>query len=152
MNQEPDLHDADDCDRCMPPVRQAHAAHHKFENSGPILMDDADAFDAVLPTTQVDSSMSLPAELPAVIAQLEQLDDAVFDAVQGRSEALAELQLLWPQLLGELGEYRLAESREQYIRYALSIWRDDVRTGTRHDPERAFYTLEVLCVLYDEGR
>ena len=96
--------------------------------------------------------MSLPAESPDIVARLEQLDDAVFDAVQGKSQALADVKLLWLQLLGELGDYLLAESREQYIRYALSIWRDDVRTGTRYDPERAYYAIEVLCVLYDDGR
>ena len=86
------------------------------------------------------------------MARLEALDDAVFDAVQGNAPALADLYKLWPAVKLELGEALLAESREQYIRYALSIWREPADSEGNHDPARAVHALEVLCVLFDEVR
>jgi hypothetical protein len=84
------------------------------------------------------------------VAQLESLDDAVFDAIQGKSDALAALRWLWPQLKVRLGDPLLAESREQYVRYALSIWQKPANSDGNHDPRRAVDALEVLCVLFDE--
>ena len=52
----------------------------------------------------------------------------------------------------ELGEGLLAESREQYIRYALSLWQEAAEIGGDRDPARAATALEVLCVLFDEAR
>ena len=80
------------------------------------------------------------------------MDDAVFDAIQGKAAALADLHELWPALKTELGEALLAESREQYIRYALSIWQEPADIEGNHDPARAVNALEVLCVLFDEVR
>jgi hypothetical protein len=87
-----------------------------------------------------------------VVARLEALDDAVFDAIQGEAVALADLHRLWPTLKTELGDTLLAESREQYIRYALSIWREPTNFEGDRDPIRAVNALEVLCVLFDEAR
>ena len=84
------------------------------------------------------------------MAQLESLDDAVFEAIGGKSDALAALRWLWPQVKVRLGEPLLAESREQYIRYALSIWHKTANPAGQHDPRRAVDALEVLCVLFDE--
>ncbi len=84
------------------------------------------------------------------MAQLESLDDAVFDAIGGKSDALAALRWLWPQVKARLGDSLLDESREQYIRYALSIWHKTASVKENHDPRRAVDALEVLCVLFDE--
>jgi len=84
------------------------------------------------------------------VAQLEALDDAVFDAIQGKSAALTLLRVLWPQLKSCLGVPLLAESREQYVRYALSVWREPALSNGNHDPRRTVDALEVLCVLFDE--
>ena len=94
----------------------------------------------------------LDADSPEVVARLEALDDAVFDAIQGKAAALADLHQLWPALKSELGDALLAESREQYIRYALSIWQEPANIEGDHDPARAVNALEVLCVLFDEVR
>ncbi len=124
-------------------MRQSHAAHHKFQGSL-----------AAVSTCETPAARGpakfLDADSPEVVARLEALDDALFDAVQGKAAALAEFRKLWPALKVELGEALLAESREQYIRYALSIWREPVHIDGDHDPVRAIHALEVLCVLFDE--
>ena len=43
----------------------------------------------------------------------------------------------------------LAESREQYLRYALSIWEDYVEKDGHRDPARAVQALDVLCLLFE---
>jgi hypothetical protein len=95
-------------------------------------------------------SSFLDADSPGVVARLESLDDAVFDAILGKAEALTDLRRLWPAVKHELGDVLLAESREQYIRYALSIWREPADIEGNHDAVRAVRALEVLCVLFDE--
>ena len=126
-------------------ARQAHAAHRKFQKTV------AEASKSEAAAVCAPSEL-LDADSPEVLARLEALDDAVFDAVQGKVAALADLHQLWPALKIELGETLLAESREQYIRYALSIWREPAGSAGNHDPARAVYALEVLCVLFDEVR
>ena len=95
-------------------------------------------------------SHGLHADSPEVVAQLESLDDAVFDAIQGKADALAALRWLWPQVKIRLGDELIAESREQYVRYALSEWHKADNPEGLRDPRRAVDALEVLCVLFDE--
>jgi hypothetical protein len=132
----------------QPPVvktRQSHAAHRKFQQSI-AAAPKAEASVICAPSEVLD------ADSPQVLAKLEALDDAVFDSIQGKAEALADLYKLWPALKIELGEALLAESREQYIRYALSIWKEPANSQGNHDPARAIHAREVLCVLFDEVR
>ncbi len=125
--------------------RQAHAAHCKFQKTAAANVN-SDAARIGVP------SQILDADSPEVVDKLETLDDAVFDAIQGKASALADLHQLWPALKTELGETLLAESREQYIRYALSIWQQPTKIEGERDPTRAVHALEVLCVLFDEVR
>jgi hypothetical protein len=130
-------------------ARQAHAAHSKFQKSlAAVSHADAPPEASVI----CPPSGCLNVESPDVVARLEELDDAVFDAIQGKPAALPNVQNLWPALKRELGAAILAESREQYIRYALSIWREPANIRGDHDPVRAICALEVLCILFDEGR
>ena len=92
----------------------------------------------------------LDAESPEVVARLEALDDAVFDAMRGNTAALADLRRLWPALRIELGDALLAESREHYIGRALSLWQEPANIEGDRDPGRAVCALEVLCVLFDD--
>ena len=48
-----------------------------------------------------------------------------------------------------LDEELLAESREQYLRYAMAIWEQCVQPDGVRDPARAVQSLEVLCMLFD---
>ena len=126
------------------PPRKAHAAHYKFQKSG--------STGATIASGASAPSQFLHADSPEVESHLEALDDAVFAAIQGDSSAMDALRNVWPELRQHLGDPLLAESREQYIRYALSIWQEPARSGAPHDPARAVLALEVLCVLFDDWR
>ncbi|MGO8691675.1 MAG: hypothetical protein ACLQLG_18805 [Thermoguttaceae bacterium] len=121
---------------------RAHAAHHRFEKS-------AEAATAVRSAGAVPSK-DLATESPEVLETLEALDDAVYDAIHGHAAALERLQALWPSALAHLGEQFLAESRVQYLRYALTVWENCVDAHGVHDPARAVQALDVLCMLFDE--
>ena len=51
-----------------------------------------------------------------VLEQLDQLDDAVFDAIAGLNEGYARLEALWPQIRAHLASELVEESRDQYVR------------------------------------
>jgi len=119
-------------------VQRAHAAH-----SNP-----APTEAATRPRPEAPSK-NLDPQSPEVLDSLEHLDDAVFEAIGGKTAALDALKVLWPRLRDELGEDLLAESREQYLRYALSIWEDCMGSGGIRNPARAVQALDVLCVLFD---
>jgi hypothetical protein len=86
---------------------------------------------------------------PAVLEQLEKLDDVVYNAINGDGRALDEVTRLWPQLAADLGPDKVEESREQYVRYSLSIWESFLDEGLR-DPNRAVASLHVLSVLFND--
>ena len=92
---------------------------------------------------------TLAAQPAEVLEVLERIDDLVFAAISGDQAALAELQVLWPCATSELPADVVEQSREQYLRCALSIW---TQAGEVHDkqPERAISAIDVLCVLFDE--
>jgi hypothetical protein len=122
-----------------PGGRHAHAAHRRFEKSRA-----GEVVDASMPSQQ------LHADSPEVLEKLEALDDAVYEAMDGQSVALDRLKKLWPATLAALGEQMVADSREQYLRYAISIWQNSIDSHGIHDPARAVAALDVLCVLFDE--
>jgi hypothetical protein len=89
----------------------------------------------------------LACDSPDILAQLELLDDAVFEAMSGNADALEDVERLWPKLVAELGAEKLEESREQYLRYSLSTWERFLETGFAQ-PERAVAALHVLSVVF----
>ena len=86
---------------------------------------------------------------PEVLEMLERIDDLVFAAISGDSKALAELEVVWPLAADELVPDLVEQSREQYLRCALSIWSECVDGGVKR-PERAMSAIDVLCVLFEE--
>ena len=44
----------------------------------------------------------------------------------------------------------LANSREQYLRFALTIWESCVDDNGIRNPARAVQALDVLCLLFEE--
>lgn len=117
--------------------RRAHAAHRPAAGT-------AAAGEVARPSAQ------LAPDSPEVLARLEQLDDVVYEALDGQATALEELEQLWPEVLAELGEELVAESREQYLRYALQIWERSLGPDGLRKPGRAAQALDVLCVLFGE--
>jgi hypothetical protein len=86
---------------------------------------------------------------PEVLELLERIDDLVFAAISGDGQALAELETLWPQTAAELDDELVEQSREQYLRCALSIC-SDFSENVVQGPERALSAVDVLCVLFEE--
>jgi hypothetical protein len=120
----------------------AHAAHYQFLKS-----------KAELDGSKVAASAPSKSICPHSVAaqeKLEHLDDVVFEALNGNEAAAGELQTLWPAVLSDLGEALVAESREQYLRYALAIWEQCVSTDGVRDPTRAVQALDVLCLLFND--
>ncbi len=105
----------------------------------------------VLAELSTDPSDVLTAERPAAAAQLALLDDTVFEAIAGKSAALDRLRSLWPQVQADLGPELVEESRMQYMRHALAVWRDCVAGEEIQQPERAIRALEVLCLVFAEA-
>lgn len=122
--------------------RKAHAPHPQFQKGSGA---------AASPKRPADSpSKHLDPDNPQVLEKLERLDDVVFEAISGNAEAAEQLKTLWPAVLSELGERLVAESREQYLRYALSIWNEFQEPDGTRTPARAAQSLDVLCVLFDQ--
>lgn len=86
---------------------------------------------------------------PEVLDLLERIDDLVFGAISGDSRALADLETLWPMAASQLDEDLVEQSREQYLRCALSICSEFAERGVQR-PERALAAVDVLCVLFEE--
>jgi hypothetical protein len=101
---------------------------------------------ALARTTEKRTEHYTRAELDA----LEHLDDVVFGALVGQTDALDNLRRLWPETLNRLGERLLAESRDHYLRRALAVWRQSTGEGEIRDPLQALTAIEVICLLYGE--
>jgi hypothetical protein len=97
--------------------------------------------------TGPSASLQTQAQSPQVVEMLEHLDDMVYAAMAGDSDALAQVEVLWPLVLDELGPQLVDESREQYLRFALSIWTDFLAQPDGVTT-RAAAALDVLLVLF----
>ena len=84
------------------------------------------------------------------VEQLGVLDDAVFEAIAGRSDALDGLKRLWPEVKANLGSTLVEESREQYVRYALRVWREAVDRDGLRNAAAAEAVVDVMSLLFDE--
>ncbi len=141
--------DASGIDACEPNAdaltrlsQRAHAAHQRFEKSMLAAATAISAAPSVEHTTQTS---------PEIVEKLEFLDDLVYEAISGKTESLSQLRETWPKLVEEIGDVMLAESREQYLRFALSIWSECAQGGEIRDPTRAIQALDVLCLLFDKS-
>ncbi len=87
---------------------------------------------------------------PDLIDQLGRLDDAVFEAIAGQPAALEKLRTLWPEVKMAVGPGLVEESREQYVRHALIVWRKCVAGAELRDPATAIAAMDVVSLLFDE--
>jgi hypothetical protein len=94
--------------------------------------------------------MATLAEQPAeVLELLERVDDLVFTSIAGDEGAMSELSALWPTVVAKLDPVVVEQSKEQYLRCALSIWSECAEARLKQ-PERAMSAIDVLCVLFEE--
>ncbi len=136
-----------------------HAAHRRFagkctpyaprEANFPLA--EREEYVANLPHNAADRSTGLGLDSPEILDRLERLDDLVYDAITGQPGAMEQFRAAWPALANELGETPLAESREQYLRYALSVWEQCAKADELRHPDQAIQALDVLCLLFDEA-
>jgi hypothetical protein len=124
-----------------PAERRADAAHHYRDRSAAARRE----FDAPGPSLQ----KSAEGAGPRTVERLEALDDLVFEAIACKAGALEQLSALWPQTLAELGRELLEESRAQYLRHAISVWRDCVAAEEISNPRLAIAAMDVICVLLE---
>jgi hypothetical protein len=120
----------------------AHAPHPRFQKT--VRSISAAAGRPKAPSKQLDLGNH------ALLEKLERLDDLVFDAISGSEAAAEQLKVLWPEIRRELDESLLADSREHYLRYALTAWSELRQADGTRDPVRAAQSLEILCLLFDE--
>jgi hypothetical protein len=83
---------------------------------------------------------------PEVVERLELLDDLVFEAIDGKREALARLRKQWPQMLATLGPQSIEESRLLYVERATAVWAQH-NSGVLRQPDLAAAALEVLTLI-----
>ncbi len=118
----------------------AHAAHRRFEQTRRAAICEA------VPAAAAGVATVIEGLDPKVVQQLEQLDDLVFEAIEGSSAAVERLREAWPRMLASLGAEAIEESRAQYIRRATHIWEEQNGPNARR-PELAATALEVLTLL-----
>lgn len=125
-------------------ARRADAPHSR----GRSLVQAGASLDS--PGTTADRpSRTLGPTSPEVTKVLEALDDLVFDAIAGNRSAFEQLQVVWAETLRRLGPDVVAESREQYVRHALSVWRDSGERNELFDPAAAVALLDVICLIIE---
>ncbi len=125
--------------------RRADAAHRRFQRAAQALAQQAPS-DELEP----DPAQVLGSHCPAALEQLERLDDTVFEAIAGKPGALDQLRKLWPEVLAKLGPDLIEESREQYVRHALRVWRDCLEGDQIRNPALAVAAMDVVCLLFNE--
>jgi len=123
--------------------QQAHAAHPRFQ-------------EGAVRAATLDSAPPVPSSWlkridPKVLTKLEHLDDLVFAAIAGSPAAMEQFKAVWPQLRFELDEELLAESREQYLRYALAIWERCISPDGTRNASLAIQSLDMLCMLFEDA-
>jgi len=126
-------------------LRRADAPHRRFQRTSPLPCAE--------PSRDVGSpepSQVLGAACPTAIEKLERLDDTVFEAIAGKPGAIEQLRRLWPEVLAEVGPELVEESREQYLRHALRIWRECVEGDQIRNPALAATAIGVVCLLFNE--
>lgn len=126
-------------------ARRADAAHFRFAGWARA------SADAAKDDWQTDPSHIVGNACPAAIEKLEMLDDLVFESIAGKPGALAALRRLWPEVLAQVGPTLVEESREQYLRHALGVWKECVDGEQIRNPALALATMEVICLLFGDG-
>jgi hypothetical protein len=131
----------------LDPRRRADGAHRNSETDP---LSQA-APERAWPSTcdPAAPSAALAAQCPLAVERLEQLDDAVFEAIAGRPQALEQFKVLWPSVVRELHPDLVEESRRQYLRHAMEMWNYCVEGDETRNPQIAITTMDVIQILLD---
>lgn len=97
-------------------------------------------------TATASRTSSVACADPEVTDKLELLDDLVFEAIEGKREALAKLRKAWPLILASLGAEAIEESRLLYVERATAVWAQH-NSGVLRQPDLAAAALEVLTLI-----
>lgn len=128
-------------------VSSIRIPHEPHANRGQ-RQDDESA--APLDSSVYRDLLQLDLTSDAVLERLDDLDDAVIDAIRGDVVALDRLRSSWDNIRDSVDAELLDESRAQYLQYALTLW-VGVTQGSSRTPEQAISAMDVLCVLFEEG-
>lgn len=129
----------------QPVVQRQEGAH---QTAGPI--GETGAMGASTAAVGIKPSKTLGAQCPQAVEMLELLDDKVFDAIAGKPNAAEELQTLWSQVVAQLGEEMIEESKQEYLRHALGVWRTCSESAEDRDATRAAVVVDVISILMSD--
>lgn len=79
-----------------------------------------------------------------LLEKLEDLDDAIFAAIDGDPEALDNARHLLLTAEIDIDGFLLEEAREQYARRAEAVWQAERQTAHGESLAKSFAALEVL--------
>lgn len=82
----------------------------------------------------------------AALAQVEELDDTIFEALEGDASALDRAGCLWRKVRERAPFGLVEESREQYLRRATSIT-EEYEHAPAETLGKRFAALEVLALM-----
>ncbi len=122
---------------------RADAAHRRRTNTWPTPLPSSHA--GAIPATPADLLATLP---PQRTSEWEEFEDLVFEAIAGKPGCLERLRTLWQTLKTRCDRSLLEDSREHFVRHALSLWRDCVHAEELRNPRLAVAALDVIDVLF----
>ncbi len=126
------------------PWQRADGAHRNAPNVATAIASGEEAVIKI----EEEPARVLGQACPAALEDLQRVEDAVFEAMAGKSEALEQLEALWPKVLSHVGVARVDSTRERYLRYALAVWRQLNAADAVHDPQRGLHAMQVICLLF----
>ena len=118
------------------PNQRSHAAHSRGKGAGAAGAVSADELPSYLLRPETDQMREL----------LEDLDDAIFAALQGRNDSLDRARMLWPRAIAEIDQELIEESREHYLLFALEASQRLQQSDDRY-PGRSVAALEIILLL-----
>ena len=118
------------------PNYRSHAAHSRGKGAGDTEGVPFDELPSYLLRPETDEMREL----------LEELDDAIFAALQGSEDSLEKAKTLWPRAIAEIDWELVEESREHYLRFAVETSRR-LQQGELRSPEWSVMALEIVSLL-----
>ena len=85
------------------------------------------------------------------LEKLDQLDDAIFDAIAGLDQGFSRLETLWPQAKAHLASELIEESRDQYVRLIVDQCDRQLQTAGNVDRSTARLAMDVLRLLFSNA-